>query len=150
MIFFVIRFFLILVFLWAFGRQEFKLAKERSLKIQGWKAFLHLSSRWAVGKATPFSALVFASFSFLGFALWESLILSTLGIYSWRDYFLFVGVIVIALLMKKRSIYHEWSQKEVLEGFLGLGLLLGILFCWVLIPWLFFRSRYLNIKQQSI
>ena len=147
---FALRFFILNILLIVLGSQEFKKRKNLGLPIQGWREFINNGSRWMRSRSSPLSALIFASLSYLCFSMWESLILSTLGVFSARDYLIIPGIGIVAYFIKKRGLlYRQWSPSDILFLGAGIGVLLGTVFCWIFLAWVYWRSLFLSQRSSA-
>lgn len=149
MVLFLIRFILLFFFLAFFLVVEFKKRKEKGLHPQKLSELFSMGSKWKKGSRPQVSALLFAFSCYFGFILWESLILSILNVYPWLSLGIAPGVLLLILLLRKRYIFHEWTFRETLELALGIGLVGGAFFCWVLFPWIYIRALFLKKEQNS-
>ncbi len=149
MILFFVRFIVLFFFLILFLFIEFKTRKEKKLRPQKLSELFSMGSRWKKGSDARVAALMFAISCFFGFVMWESLILCVLNAFPWLSLGLAPGVLLAALLLKKRQNFHEWTFRETLELTVSIGLIGGAFFCWVLFPWIYIRSLFLKKKQNS-
>jgi hypothetical protein len=127
-----------------FANREFKQRKAIGASPKNLKELFDMGSKWKKGSDPNVAALLFASASFVGFSLWESLIVHALDIFPYLLVTLPVGVMAAAFLLKRRENFHPWSQEESLWAMATLGALAGACFCWILFPWVFYRSKFLK------
>lgn len=144
MAFFFLRFFVLFLFLYLFASREFKQRKAIDSSPKNIKELFNLGSKWKKGSDPKVAALLFASSAFVGFSLWEALIIHALDIFPYLLVTLPVGVMAAAFLLKRREKFHPWSQEETLWALATLGALAGAGFCWLLFPWIYYRSKYLK------
>ncbi len=104
----------------------------------------NMGSKWKKGSDPKISALLFASSAFVGFALWESMIISIFSLVPYLLLGLLAGVVLAVMLLRKRETFHFWTFQESQWALLSLGLISGAFFCWVLFPWVYFRSLFLK------
>ena len=149
MILFFIRFIVLFFFLVIFLLLEFKKRKEKKLHPQKLSELFSMGSKWKKGSNPQIAALMFTISCFFGFVLWESLVLCVLNVYPWLSLGLAPGVLMAAYLLKKRQNFHQWTFRETLGLVLGIGLIGGAFFCWVLFPWVYIRAQFLKKRQNS-
>lgn len=142
--YFFLRFFVLALFLFLFIQREFKQRKERGLMPRSLSELFNMGSKWKKGSDPKISALLFASSAFVGFALWESMIISIFSLVPYLLLGLLAGVVLAVMLLRKRETFHFWTFQESQWALLSLGLISGAFFCWVLFPWVYFRSLFLK------
>ncbi|MEZ4814935.1 MAG: hypothetical protein R3A80_06995 [Bdellovibrionota bacterium] len=103
-----------------------------------------MGSKWKKGSDPRISALFFSAAAFIGFSLWESLVISMLGVLSFTLITLPLGIVAATVLLKRKESFHPWTFQECQWGLSALALLSGAVFCWVLFPWVYFRSLFLK------
>ena len=142
--YFFLRFFILMLLLFLFIKKEFSQRKERGLQPSSLSELFSAGSKWKKGSDPNISALLFSSSAFVGFALWESLLIMIFNLVPYLLITLPLGIIAAVLLLKKREDFHLWTFKESQLALLALGLVSGALFCWVLFPWVYFRALFLK------
>jgi len=142
--YFFLRFFVLGLFLFLFISREFRQRKERGLLPRSLSELFNMGSKWKKGSDPKVSALLFASSAFVGFALWESMIISIFDLVPYLLLTLVAGIVSSVLLLRKRETFHFWTFQENQLALLSLGLISGAFFCWVLFPWVYFRSLFLK------